>query len=60
MRLKQFAYKYIAAACVSGGAVQLTEAGVEQLLQDNQLVLINFYADWCGYGQTKIQNNKAK
>jgi hypothetical protein len=32
---------------VEGGALPLTSSNIDQVIADNQLVLINFYADWC-------------
>lgn len=34
---------------VEGGALPLTTSNIDQILVDNQLVLINFYADWCRF-----------
>lgn len=31
------------------GAVQLDPSNIDSILQNNDLVLINFYADWCRY-----------
>ena len=29
------------------GAVQINPSNIDQILQENDLVMINFYADWC-------------
>ena len=32
---------------VRGGALQLTPANIADTIRDHELVMINFYADWC-------------
>jgi hypothetical protein len=32
---------------VEGGALPLTTDNIDQVIADHQLVLVNFYADWC-------------
>ncbi|XP_034950662.1 endoplasmic reticulum resident protein 44 [Chelonus insularis] len=34
---------------VDGGAVQLTQKDIDMTLASNELVFINFYADWCRF-----------
>jgi thiol:disulfide interchange protein len=37
----------LAVVRVEGGALSLTSANIDQVIADNQLVLLNFYAEWC-------------
>ena len=32
-----------------GSVVQITRDNIERITEENNLVLINFYADWCRY-----------
>ncbi|KAF7994532.1 hypothetical protein HCN44_004004 [Aphidius gifuensis] len=36
---------------VEGGAVQLTSTNIEETLASNELVFINFYAEWCHFSK---------
>ena len=34
---------------INSGAIQLNPDNIEAILKDNELVFINFYADWCRF-----------
>lgn len=36
---------------VNGGAIQLSSSNIDSILSSNQVVFINFYANWCRFSQ---------
>jgi endoplasmic reticulum resident protein 44 len=36
---------------VNGGAIQLTSSNIDSVLSSNEVVFINFYANWCRFSQ---------
>ena len=44
---------YLIPYCDSG-AIQLDPSNIDGIVQNNDLVIINFYADWCRYNSNGI------
>ncbi|XP_058810908.1 endoplasmic reticulum resident protein 44 isoform X2 [Phymastichus coffea] len=40
---------FLQSSCVSGAAIHLTHENIEMTLASNELVFINFYAEWCRF-----------
>jgi len=46
-----FYYVFLFSNSVNGNAVQLNSENVDMTLASNELVIINFYADWCRFSE---------
>lgn len=46
-----FLVMILGSSSVSGEVVALTDSNVDSVLQSNDIVLVNFYADWCRFSQ---------
>ena len=43
---------------VWGDAVQLNSANIDTIIKENDIVMINFYADWCRWVHYYLLGNK--